>query len=59
MRVLCFDLPLDPRYSALFFFEQVEFSVKCSAIISRVRVYSRKRRFRSPDVNVEHSGYRN
>jgi hypothetical protein len=58
MRVLCFYLPLDPRYGTLLF-KQVEFSVKCNAVISRVRVYSRKRRFRSPDVNVEHSGYRN
>jgi len=58
MRVFCFYLLLDPRYVALFF-EQVEFSVKNSAIVSRLRVYSRKRRFRSPDVNVEQSGYRN
>jgi hypothetical protein len=57
MRVLGFYLPLDPRYNALFF-EQVEFSVKYSAIISRLRVYSRRRQFRRPGVNVEHSGYR-
>jgi len=41
-----------------YFFEQVEFSVKYSAIISRLRVYSRRRQFRRPGVNVEHSGYR-
>lgn len=58
MRVLCVYLRPDPCYGA-FFFEQVEFSVKYSANNSRVRVYSRKRRFRSSDVNVEHSGYRN
>jgi hypothetical protein len=46
-----------PRYDALFF-EQVEFSVQYIAVVSRLRVYSHKRRFRSPDVDFEHSGYR-
>lgn len=54
----CFYLPLDPPYDALFF-EQVEFSVNNSAICSSLPVYSRKRRFRNPDVNVEQSGYGN
>ena len=57
LRVLCFYLLLDPRYGALFL-EQVEFTVKCSAVVSRLHVYSRKRRFRGPDINVEQSGYR-